>query len=378
MKLLSALTPAELTGKYVLVRSSLDLPLNEVGEVADVFRLKQSFATLEYLRKNGARSIVVAKIGRDPKESMAPVASAMKSYLPTFFVPALTGPAVTQARAAMKNGDIILLENLQQDPREVAGDDTFAKELASLAHLYVNDCFPSAHRKSASMIGIPKFLPSYAGFQLAREVQELSGALNPPTPSIAIIGGAKFETKDPIIRSFLTKYDHVCVVGAIANDVLKAKGFPIGRSKISEHPPSLEVVSHPHLLAPVDVTVEKPDKQVRVVKPSEVEDDDKIVDIGPDTIAALAPLLEQAQFILWNGPTGLYEEGYTSYTLAIAELIPHATERGAKAVIGGGDTVAVIEENQVPQEKLGFLSTGGGAMLEYLLDGTLPGIEALG
>jgi phosphoglycerate kinase len=203
----------------------------------------------------------------------------------------------------------------------------------------------------------------------------LSEALHPTHPALAIIGGAKFETKDPVIRTFLSSYDTVCVVGAIANDILRVQGFPVGRSKISEHAPEKDVVDNPKLIGPVDVTVEREDKQALVKKPKDVEAGDKIVDIGPDTIAKLAPVIAEAKFIIWNGPSGLYEDGYTAYTLAIGELL---SKSSAQKVIGGGDTIALLQDNGMDETNLGFLSTGGGAMLEYLLKGTLPAIEALG
>jgi phosphoglycerate kinase len=209
------------------------------------------------------------------------------------------------------------------------------------------------------------------------EVNALAAARSPQAPSFAILGGAKFETKAPLIRALLDKYDHFFITGALANDVFKAKGLPVGVSLISKELPAQDVLNNPHFLAPVDVTVELPDKQARVKKPEEVADDEKIVDIGPDSILLIAPFIEQANFILWNGPTGLYESGYKQYTHAIAELIEQAIARGARSVIGGGDTIAAIEESGVDETKLGFLSTGGGAMLEYLLQGTLPGIDAL-
>jgi phosphoglycerate kinase len=196
----------------------------------------------------------------------------------------------------------------------------------------------------------------------------------PEHPSFAILGGSKFETKSPLIRVLLETYDHVFVAGALANDVLKAKGFPVGVSPISKELPDESVLSHPHFVAPLDVTVERADKQVVVKKPSEVEATDKIVDIGPDTVASVAPFIASAKFVLWNGPTGLYEDGYTAYTHAIADLIDKS---GARAVIGGGDTIAVVEAAGVTFSPHVFLSTGGGAMLEFLLNGTLPGIDAL-
>lgn len=374
MKCIDEVPAVDLKGKRVLLRAGLDLPVNDAGEVTDIFRLKQSCATIEFLLKNGARVIVVAKIGRDPKDSMAPVAKAMKEYFPVFFVPALSGQIVKDAVSAMKDGDIVLLENLQQDPREKEGSDDFAKELASLADIYVNDAFPSIHRTSTTMVNVTKFLPSYAGLLVREEVRQIDAARAPLSPSFAILGGAKFETKAPLIKLLLEKYDHVFITGALANDVFKARGLPVGSSLISKELPDASILQHPNFLAPIDVTVERPDGQSHVKKPEDVEAEDKIVDIGPDTVAMLAPHIANAKFILWAGPTGMYEHGYIHYTQGIAEL---TAQSNAQKVIGGGDTIAAIEKTGVAQENLGFLSTGGGAMLEYLLKGTLPGIEVL-
>ena len=374
MKCIDELKAAELKGKRVLLRASLDLPLDEEGKVSDVFRLKRSFESLTYLQNAGARTILIGKIGRDPKESMEPVAGALKAFFSVFYVPHVSGAAVESAIQGMRDGDIVLLENLQQDPREIAGDDSFASEIAHFGEIYVNDAFLSAHRTSASMVGIPKFLPSYAGFLMREEVEHLNAARSPEHPSFAILGGAKFETKAPLISRLLESYDHLFIAGALANDVFKARGLPVGRSVVSSELPTPAVLSHPHFLAPVDVTVERLDEQARVKKPDAVEAGDKIVDIGPDSLKEIAPYIAEAKFILWNGPTGLYEDGFISWTHAIAELI---AKSDAKKVIGGGDAIAAIEESSVSVERLGFLSTGGGAMLEYLLKGTLPGIEAL-
>ena len=374
MRCIDEVPAGELRGKRVLLRAGLDLPLNEKGEVADTFRLKQSVATMLYLVKSGAKVIVVAKIGKDPDESMAPVAAAMKKFFPVFFVPALSGPIVQEAIAVMKDGDIVLLENLQQDAREKEGSDTFGKELASLADIYVNDAFPSIHRSSTTMVNITKFLPSYAGLLVREEVKQIDEAREPQSPSLAMLGGSKFETKAPLIQLLLEKYDHVFITGALANDVFKAHGLQVGRSLLSKELPSLKILAHPHFLAPIDVTAEKNDGQAKTKKPDAVEADEKIVDIGPETVAMLASIIREAKFILWNGPTGIYEKGYNAYTKQLAEL---AAKSAAKVVVGGGDTVAAIEHAGVHMGEHTFLSTGGGAMMEYLLKGTLPGIEAL-
>ncbi len=374
MRELSHLSATELKGKYVLVRAGLDVPLDAHGEVADLFRVHQAVDTLKFLIASGARSIVISHIGRDPAETNEPVAKALKMHVPISYVPDLLGAAAHSAREAMRDGDVLLLENLRRDPREVANDPSFAKELSTLADVYVNDAFSAAHRAHASIVGIPEHLPSYAGILFAEEVHQLDKARAPEKPSFAILGGAKFETKAPLIRELLKTYDQVFLTGALANDVFQARGLPVGRSLVSKELPDADVLDNPHFLAPVDVTVEREDKQARVKKPSDVEEKDKIVDIGPESVQLIAPLIEQAQFILWNGPTGLYEDGYVSWTHAIAELI---AKSDAQKVIGGGDTVAAIQESGVGMEKLQFISTGGGAMLEYLLDGTLPGIDAL-
>ena len=374
MKCINELPASDLAGKYVLVRAGLDMPLDASGEVSDPFRIRRTAETLKFLSSVGARTIVLSHIGRDPEETNEPVARALKMHVPIVYIPDLLGVPAQQARLAMKNGDILMLENLRRDPREGKNDDGFARELAALGDMYVDDAFSVAHRAHASIVGIPKYLPHYAGIVMCEEVKELDRARSPEHPSFAILGGAKFETKAPLITQLLASYDHVFITGALANDVFKARGLPVGRSLISAEQPNADILANPRFIAPIDVTVERLDGQARVKAPHDVEEGDKIVDIGPDTVAALAPIIEEAHFILWNGPTGLYEGGYTSWTHAIAELI---AKSNAQKVIGGGDTIAAIQESGTAMDQLGFLSTGGGAMLEYLLKGTLPGIDAL-
>jgi len=374
MKCVDTLPVEEVRGKYVIVRAGFDVPLDSKGEVADLFRIQRSAETLKLLSEKGARVIVLSHIGRDPDETNAPVARALMHHVRVHYVPDLLGTAAISARDAMRDGDVLLLENLRRDPREIKNDDGFARELAALGDIYVGDAFSVAHRTHASIVGIPKYLPHYAGILMCEEVRQLDTARNPAHPSFAILGGAKFETKAPLIKQLLKTYDEVFITGALANDVFKARGLPVGRSLISEELPGQDVLENPHCLAPVDVTVERLDLQARVKSPQAVEEGDKIVDIGPDSIKEIAPYIEKAQFILWNGPTGLYESGYISWTHAIAELIAASD---SQKVVGGGDTIAAIQESGISEEKLGFLSTGGGAMLEYLLEGTLPGIEAL-
>lgn len=378
MRCIDVLAASELRGKKVLVRAGLDLSLDEEGEVSDMFRVTKALPTLRLLRDAGAKVIVISHIGRDETNTNAPVQKALSHHIKTTYVPDLFGHLAKSAIEAMRDGEILLLENLRQHyDLEKAKDPGFTKELAALGEIYVNDAFSNSHRDHASMTGVPALLPHYAGLLLRDEIKELTGALNPPTPSFAIVGGAKFETKIPVIDLFLKKYDHTFVVGALVNDVLKAQGREVGRSKVSAELPPPAVVGHPRFIIPNDVTAQRSDGHAYVKKPHEVTSDDKIVDIGPDSVALITPHLERANFILWNGPTGIYEEGFVSYTHAIAEVISRRVAEGAHAVIGGGDTIAALEGSGISEEKLGFLSTGGGAMLEFLVKGTLPAIEAL-
>lgn len=374
MNYLTDIPADQIRGKYVLVRAGLDVPLDEHGEVADLFRVERAAATLHHLREYGAKTIILSHIGRDPSASNEPVARALRTHVPVFYVRDILGREARDARATMKDGDVLLLENLRTDPREAANDADFARDLAALGDFYVDDAFSVAHRAHASLVGIPRHLPSYAGILMREEVDRLSMARTPEHPSLAILGGAKFETKEPLIKSLLEVYDHVLVAGALSNDVFKARGLAVGTSLVSEYTPDASVLSNPKFAVPVDVTVEGADMHVGTKRSDAVASTERIVDIGPDTLSALAPLIADAKFILWNGPTGLYERGFTIWTERIAELIAHSS---ATAVIGGGDTIAAIQEAHVHVGGNTFLSTGGGAMIEYLLQGSLPGIDAL-
>lgn len=374
MKYITDVPLVELKGRRVIVRAGLDVPLDDTGEVTDLFRVKQSVETIEYLTNAGARVIVLSHIGRDPHTTNEAVARALRKFVLARYIPDITGVAAQQAIAVMREGEVVLLENVRSDPREEENDESFARAIARLADIYVDDAFSVAHRAHASIVGIPKFLPSFAGILMRNEVETLTGALSPEGPSLAILGGAKFETKAPLVHKLLDAYDHFLIAGALANDVLKAQNLNVGQSLVSQMVPDESVLNHPHLLVPVDATVEGGDGQVRVISSNDVLDTDTLVDIGPDTVLMLAPLIHSAKSILWNGPTGIYEHGYTHYTNAIAELISASR---AHTIIGGGDTVAAIQSSDIVLRNTIFLSTGGGAMLEFLMKGTLPGIEAL-
>lgn len=375
MRCIDELGYAELKGARVFLRTSLNLPVAADGSVSDLYRLRRAVPTIEYLVGHGARVVIAGYLGRKG-DSMRPVAEALMELKPDiqmyFF-----GTAFDSAKAEaekLRDGECLILESTRRDPGEEANDPAFAKLLADTADIFVSDAFAEAHRDYASNVGVAKLLPHYAGFLMRDEIRELSAARSPETPSLAILAGAKFETKAPLIKELLKTYDRVFLAGALANDVFKARGFEVGRSLTSDELPGPDILEHPRFTAPTDVTVENEEGHARVKLPENVDARDKIVDIGPDSVRDLVPFIESAKCILWNGPTGLYEAGYISWTHALAELI---AKSDARKVIGGGDTIAAIEESGVPLEHLGFLSTGGGAMLEYLLKGTLPGIAAL-
>lgn len=361
-----------LRGTYVLLRTPMNVPIKD-GVVQNQFRITRALATFNYLVKQGARVIAVGHLG-DGEVSTEPIAALLSQHLPNVtFSPEITGSVAKHHRDALKDGQVLVLENVRRDPREKKNDADFARALADLADIYVNDAFADSHRAHASICGVPSFLPSYFGLNFLHEYEELTKMCEPTTPALFMLGGAKFETKLPLVEKFLEVYDHVFIGGALANDFFKAKGYEVGQSLVSEIDlRESPLLSHPKLLLPPDVTVSD-GTTVRVTTPDTLSNNEKILDAGPATIEMLAPLITNAKSILWNGPLGNYEGGFDTYTVAVAKQV--AAARGY-AVIGGGDTVASIEELS-NQEHFAFLSTAGGAMLTYLETGTLAGIEAV-
>ncbi len=378
MKCIDEVPASELKGKRVFLRTSLNLPIAADGSVGDLFRLERALPTLRYLVERGAKVIIVGYLGRKG-DTMRPVADALIKMIPDVPV-RFFGTDVSHAPAevaGLRDGECLMLESTRRDSGEESNDPLFTKLLASLADMFVGDAFAEAHRNYASNVGVARLMPAYAGFLMRDEVANLGRARTPTAPSLAILGGAKFETKAPLIQTLLSTYGHLLIAGALANDVFKAQGFDVGHSLISQEAPGDDVLSHPHLIVQRDATIEDASGHAQVKRPQEIGDGDRIVDTGPDSVAQLEPVIATANSILWNGPTGVYEKGYLTYTKQIAEMISHRVQEGASCVIGGGDTIAAIEAAGVSKEHLGFLSTGGGAMLEYLLKGTLPAIEAL-
>lgn len=366
-----------LDGVRVLVRVDFNVPI-EKGEVVDDFRIRAALPTINHLLSKGAIVILMSHLeaadGSNP--SLEPIARHLAKL-------GVQATFIEKYREALKvlgdatdahisgQGACFLLENLRFHEGEKANDTTFARELASLADIYVNDAFSVSHRAHASVVGVPEHIPGYAGLQLQREVDNLSKAFNPSHPFLFILGGAKFETKMPLVEKFATLADSIFIGGALANDLLKAQGKEVGVSKVSKTPIDLStIVSNPKIFSCVDVAIASDGtKDVDHIEPT-----DTIADIGEKSVALLKDKVAAAKFILWNGPFGIYEKGFTWGTEECARII--AENEGATKIVGGGDTLAAIAKLGV-EDKYSFVSTGGGAMLDFLAQGTLPGIEVL-
>jgi phosphoglycerate kinase len=360
-----------LKGKRVLLRLDLNVPV--VGEeVRDDFRIKRSLPTLQFLREAGAKVIIISHLESELTNSLSRIATYIGRFIP---VKALVtnyddAPLII---ANMQDGDVIMLENLRINPGEKANDPVFAGRLAHLADVYVNDAFAVSHREHASIVSIPKLIPSYVGPLLNLEIEALSKAFNPPHPFLFVLGGAKFDTKLPLIEKFISIADYVFVGGALANDIYKEKGFEVGTSLVAKARINLKHIEmSPRLIIPSDVIVTAPGSK-DVKGPDQVSPDEKIMDAGPRSIGELSDLLNDVKFVLWNGPLGDYEKGFSEGTEGLAQAI---VDSKATSIIGGGDTIAVVAKMGL-LDKFTFASTGGGAMVEFLAKGTLPGIEAL-
>ena len=361
-----------LKGLTVVVRSSCNVPLVN-GQVRNSFRLRRALPTLQYLSEKGAKTIVISHLGREPEETLKPVYEEMNKTLKMLWVGSVTSPEFASARTTMNDGDIIFCENLRQDVREEENDAAFVTLLAEGADLYVNDAFAEIHRDHASTFGLAKVLPAYAGLALVDEIMGVEKVMRPEHPSLFLIGGAKFETKMPLVEKYLQIYDHVFVGGALANDVFKALGFNVGKSLVSDVSlVGASFLTSDKLIIPVDVIVDGPGG-VLVKSPEEVTSEEKIFDMGPKSVELLASYITEAKTILWNGPFGNYEAGFTDSTEAIAKEIAKAD---GFSVLGGGDTVAAVEKLSL-NDQFGFVSIGGGSMLTLLEHGTTPVLDCL-
>ncbi len=343
-----------LDGVKVLVRLDLNVPI-ENGHIVDDFRIRKALPLIKYLYDKGANLILISHIETKDNPTLEPVAK----YLNKIGIECVFEK--NYKKALGHKARIVLLENLRMHEGEKKNDKKFANELASLADIYVNEGFSVSHREHASVCAITEFIPSYAGLQFAEEVKNLSLAFTPDHPFLFILGGAKFETKLPLVEKFISIADSVFIGGALANDFFRAQGKDVGKSLVSNPAPDLtKIMSSSKLILPVDSVLK----------------DTAIMDVGMNTVETLRKEIDKAKFVLWNGPVGAYEMGYRAATLEISQMLADATKKGVKTIVGGGDTLATIAELKL-EDSFTFVSTGGGAMLDFLAKGTLPGILAL-
>jgi len=360
-------------GATVLLRADFNVPIQK-GVVVDPFRIEKTLLTINELLQKGVRLVILSHIENDEDESLKPVFEYLLAKgLPISFEGSSEKGVIEDSVKKLESGRILLLENIRRFKEEKENNEDFSKWLASLGEAYVNDAFAVSHRKHASVVGIPKFLKSCAGRLIEEEVRELSTAFNPHHPFLFILGGAKFETKEPLITKFLDIADNVFVGGALGNDFFKAKGYEVGGSMVSGSIPEEAIVNHPNLLLPEDMVVRASDERRALRTPDSVHPQEVISDAGPQTIEMLRTYIMEARLILWNGPLGYYEKGYAEGTKDIAKLL---SQSRARSIVGGGDTVAAIESLGI-MDRLSFVSTGGGAMLDFLAEGTLPALEVL-
>lgn len=362
-----------LSGKHVLVRVDYNVPIAK-NKIRDTRRIEASYKTIDTVLKKGGTPILLAHRG-EGNDTLRPIATYLsKRYKIVFITADITNKKTQDIVNQVPPKTVILFENIRRYPGEEKNTASFAKILASYGQFYINDAFSVSHRTHASIVGIPKLLPGYVGVQLAAEIAALSDAVhNTKHPFLFILGGAKFSTKVPLLTHYIDTADQVVIAGAILNDFYKVAGFEIGKSVVEKgyDAPIKKILANPKLLLPVDVVVRRGTKSLAVT-PLEIKKSDTIVDIGPQSVALIASHIKKAKLVVWNGPTGWYEKGYTDGTTKLGKAIATSNIR---AIIGGGDTGAVIEGLK---SKNIFVSTGGGATLEYLAKGTLPGIIALG
>ena len=390
------LNDLDLQGKRALVRVDFNVPLDKkTNAITDDTRIRAALPTIRALRDAGAAVILMSHLGRPkgvtPNLSLAPVAAHLQELLPEIpvhFAADCVGAAAESAAGALRPGEILLLENLRFHPEEEANDPAFARQLAALGDVYINDAFGSAHRAHASTEGVAHLLPAALGLLMMQEVGVMGRALeHPDHPFVAVLGGAKVSDKMGVITNLLGKVDSLLIGGGMANTFLRAQGHATGDSlleadKVGEAAGLLVQARERGvaLLLPEDVVIGdafSAEAQVRTVRADAVPEGWRILDIGPATAARYAAAVEAARTVVWNGPMGVFEfPPFAHGTLALAEATARATDHGATTIIGGGDSVAAVEQAGLAG-RISHISTGGGASLEFLEGRVLPGVAAI-
>jgi phosphoglycerate kinase len=393
---IKSIRDVDVSGKRVLVRVDFNVPLDKDGNVSDNTRIRESLPTIRYLLKRDAKVILMSHLGR-PKGKvvgdlrMTPVARELGKLLErdVKVAPDSVGPEVESMVESMRPGQVAMLENLRFHPEEEENDPEFARKLASLADIYVNDAFGTAHRSHASTTGVAEHRPAAAGFLMEKELEALGGILGEPKrPFAAIIGGAKISTKIQVLENLLDKVDILLIGGGMANTFLKARGVEIGRSLVEDDlvDSARDLIDRAQekgvtLGLPTDVVItEQLDNEhdfgipTKAVELDQVPPDWYIVDIGPRTVQDFRSLLAPARTVFWNGPMGIFEmPRFAAGTKQIAEML---ADSGATTVVGGGDSVAAVEQMGYA-DRMSHISTGGGASLEMIEGKTLPGVAVL-
>ncbi len=381
----------DVKGRKTLVRCDFNVPMDENGKILDSLRVERTLPTLKFLIEKGAKIILMSHLSPEDKKSggaklpsLKSVADLLKELLgkDIAFCGQCVGEEAKSASDKLQDGEILLLENLRRNEGEEKNDENFANELAFLGEIYVNDAFGVSHRAHASVSAITSFLPSYAGFLLSEEVETISKILeNPQRPMVSIIGGVKLATKVKVIENLLKISDHALVGGGVANTIVQAKGMMMSGLSIDDEVKKLADkidLTNPKLHLPIDgIACLDPDNQeyARVTSIGMVRKEEKMYDIGPETIKLFSEIIKQAKTIFFNGPMGLMEKKrFENGTLEVAKAI---TQSNAFSITGGGETNAFLKQHDLIS-KFSYVSTGGGAMLAFIDGQKLPGLEALG
>lgn len=384
----------DVKGKKVLVRVDYNVPMDSEGEITDDIRIRSSLPTVEYLLENGAAVILMSHLGRpkgEPKKefSMLPVANKLSQLLKKEVVFAdddrVVSDKVMEMAKELNSGEVMLLQNTRFRKEEEKNEDSFAKELASLAELYVNDAFGTSHRAHASNVGVSKYLPSALGYLVEKEVSIMGKALDDPErPFVAILGGAKVSDKIGVIENLLSKVNAIIIGGGMAFTFLKAKGYEVGTSLLEEDKVQLakDLMEKAKengvaMVLPVDVVVAgefKNDTSFRTVPADGIPSDMMGLDIGSESIELFESVIKEAKTVVWNGPMGVFEmDNFNKGTYAVAKAL---VQSGAITIVGGGDSASAVEKAGL-SDKITHVSTGGGASLELLEGKVLPGIDAI-